>query len=169
MEVFSIIRSEEVRRNDHHQPENSALTTSTPPPITGKNGTLESSAPMTQGTEDLNHEEIDKLRAFLSSLDQSSGLCSLATSGYSPCSGQKIKVADGALAAVAGHGTIALSSSLSLKSMLHVPKLSVNLLSFPKIIQDLNCHVIFSRSRLCVLGKYCRENDWACQGWTLLS
>ena len=63
---------------------------------------------------------------------------------YNPCSRQqKIKVADGTLAATTGQGTINLTPSLTLKSILHVPKLSVSLLSFHQITKDLNCSVKF--------------------------
>lgn len=74
---------------------------------------------------------------------------------------QKIKVADGTLATVARHGTIVLAP-LALKSILHVPKLHVNLLFIPKITQNLNCKVIFFSFSLCVSGKYYGEDDWAC-------
>ena len=63
---------------------------------------------------------------------------------YQPCpSNKKIKVADGSLITVAGQGTVAFSSSLILKNVLHVPNLTVNLLSIHKITQELNCHVTF--------------------------
>lgn len=67
---------------------------------------------------------------------------------YQPCSSnRKIKVADGSLINVVGQGTVVFSSMLILKDVLHVPKLSVNLLSISKITQDLNCHETFFNDR----------------------
>ena len=48
------------------------------------------------------------------------------------------------MASIAGKWTIPLTPSLSLKSVLHVPKLSINLLSIHKLTKDLNCKVVFS-------------------------
>ena len=72
---------------------------------------------------------------------------------YTPSPGnRKVKVADGTLATLAGYGTIYLTSSLILKNVLHVPKLSVSLLSIHKITTDLQCHVTFFPS-------YCMFQD----------
>ena len=63
---------------------------------------------------------------------------------YNPCPGnRKITVADGSPITVAGQGTVNLSNSLSLNNVLHVPKLSSNLISIHQITKDLNCRVIF--------------------------
>lgn len=73
--------------------------------------------------------------------------CSKFFSTYSPCAGnKKIKVADGSFSAIAGIGSIPLSSSLTLHNVLHVPNLSCNLLSVSKITHDLNCRAIFDSS-----------------------
>jgi len=48
--------------------------------------------------------------------------------------------------------------------MLHVAKLSNNLLSNHKITQDLNCVVIFFLVPIVFLGSCHREDDWNCQG-----
>ena len=59
---------------------------------------------------------------------------SKAFSNYIPCTGnQKIKIVDGTLVTVVGSGDVFLTSSLTLRNVLHVPKLSVNLLSIPQI------------------------------------
>ena len=130
---------------------------------------------------ELNKEEIDKLKRFISKLEKpeghsyfaqtgkysfslsaskiqfsspwiiDSGASDLTTnsskvfSNYIPCSGnQKIKIADGTLVTVVGQGDVFLTSSLTLRNVLHVPKLSVNLLSIPQITKDLNCSVNFT-------------------------
>ena len=68
-------------------------------------------------------------------------------SGYIPCLvNQKIKIVDGTLVIIAGQGDVFLTSSLTLENTLHVPKLSVNLLSIPQITKDLNCSVNFTQS-----------------------
>ncbi|KAM7509193.1 hypothetical protein LguiA_019646 [Lonicera macranthoides] len=60
------------------------------------------------------------------------------------CAGnQKVKIANGSFAAVAGKGTIIVSPSLTLKDVLHVPNLSYNLISVSKLALDLNCQVNF--------------------------
>ena len=69
---------------------------------------------------------------------------SLQFKTYTPCpSNRKILVADGSLTTVAGLGDIQITSQLTLKNVLHVPKLSTNLLSIQKLTHDLNCVVIF--------------------------
>ena len=66
-------------------------------------------------------------------------------SSYSPCAGnQKIKIADGSFSAVAGKGSVVLSPELSLENVLHVPKLSCNLMSVSKLAEDTNCQTNFS-------------------------
>ena len=61
-----------------------------------------------------------------------------------PCpSNRKIIVANGSLATVAGIGDIYVTPSLILKNVLHVPKLSANLVSIQKLTKDLKCFAIF--------------------------
>ena len=63
---------------------------------------------------------------------------------YSPCpSNWKTTVADGSLITVAGLGNIQLSPFITLKNVLHVPKLSTNLISIQKLTHDMNCSVFF--------------------------
>jgi len=63
---------------------------------------------------------------------------------YTPCpSTRKITVADETTTTVAGVGDIHITPSLVLKNVLHVPKLSTNLMSIQKLTKDLNCHVTF--------------------------
>lgn len=70
--------------------------------------------------------------------------CSHLFSSYSPCAGnRKIKIADGSFSAIAGIGSIKVSSLITLNNVLHVPKLSCNLLSISKITQDLKCQANF--------------------------
>lgn len=63
---------------------------------------------------------------------------------YTPCSStRKISIADGTTATVAGVGDIIITPRLVLKNVLHVPKLTTNLVSIQKLTRDLNCHVTF--------------------------
>ena len=61
---------------------------------------------------------------------------------YSPClSNKKISIVDGS--SIAGQGKIHVNSSLTLDNVLHVPKLSTNLVSIHWIVKDMNCCVVF--------------------------
>ena len=49
---------------------------------------------------------------------------------YTPCAGhEKVRIADGTFSPIAGKGSVQISPSICLKSVLHVPKLACNLLS----------------------------------------
>ena len=62
----------------------------------------------------------------------------------SPCrSDKKIAIANGSLTTVAGQGEVHLNKSIVLKKVLHVPKLSTNLVYIHRLTKELNCHVIF--------------------------
>ncbi|KAJ9700568.1 hypothetical protein PVL29_006057 [Vitis rotundifolia] len=66
---------------------------------------------------------------------------------YSPCPGNKrVRIADGNFSPIAGKGLIKTSEEIDLKSILHVPKLTCNLLSVSKLSRDSNCCVIFYES-----------------------
>ena len=58
---------------------------------------------------------------------------------------KKIRVVDGTLAAIAGWRAINLTPSLTLKFVLHVPKLSINLFYTHQITKDLNKDQIIGR------------------------
>ena len=63
---------------------------------------------------------------------------------YNPCpSNKKIATTDGSLTTVTGVGDIQISPTLILRNVLHVLKLSTNLISIQKLTQDLGCNVIF--------------------------
>ena len=63
---------------------------------------------------------------------------------YTPSpSNKKIAMANGSLATVAGFGGIYITPTLILKNVLHVPKLSANLISIQKLTHDLKCYAIF--------------------------
>ena len=69
---------------------------------------------------------------------------------YTPCAGnRRVKIADGNLSPIAGIGNIILSSSITLFNVLHVPKLTCNLVSISQLTKDLNCLVKFG-PRVCV-------------------
>ena len=71
-------------------------------------------------------------------------------SSYIPSSKNHIvKLADGSYSLVTGIETVTISPEISLQSILHVPKLSCNLISISKIAKDLGCMVNFS-STACV-------------------
>ena len=68
-------------------------------------------------------------------------------STYSPCpSNRKIVTADGSLITVAGLGDVKITPLVTLKNVLHVPKLSTNLVSIQKLTKDLCCNVIFDNN-----------------------
>ncbi|KAA0025959.1 reverse transcriptase [Cucumis melo var. makuwa] len=56
---------------------------------------------------------------------------------------EKIKIVDGSLAPIARKGQISLFNGLPLHNMLHVPRISYNLLSISKITRELNCKATF--------------------------
>ncbi|KAL6347733.1 hypothetical protein AAG906_026262 [Vitis piasezkii] len=63
---------------------------------------------------------------------------------YTPSpSNKKIAVVNGSLATVAGFRDIYITPTLILKNVLHVPKLSTNLVSIQKLNHDLKCYAIF--------------------------
>ncbi|KAG6517609.1 hypothetical protein ZIOFF_021005 [Zingiber officinale] len=63
---------------------------------------------------------------------------------YSLSSGQeKVIIADGTKATVAGKGSIKLTDHFFLSSALHVPSVSINLLSVSSITKQLHCSVTF--------------------------
>ncbi|KAA0042161.1 Cysteine-rich RLK (RECEPTOR-like protein kinase) 8 [Cucumis melo var. makuwa] len=69
---------------------------------------------------------------------------------YTSCAGnEKIQIADGSLAPIAGKGQIVLFDGFSLQNVLHVPKLSYNLLSISKITRELHCKATFLPESVC--------------------
>jgi hypothetical protein len=65
-------------------------------------------------------------------------------SSYNPCSGRdKARIADGSLSPVLSKGSISVTPSMTLASILQVPNLATNLLSIARIAIELNCRVIF--------------------------
>ena len=69
---------------------------------------------------------------------------SLLFTSHSPSAGnRKIKIVDGSFSAIAGSGSIKISPSITLENVLHVPKLSCNLLSISQLSRDLKCKVNF--------------------------
>ncbi|TYK16799.1 reverse transcriptase [Cucumis melo var. makuwa] len=69
---------------------------------------------------------------------------------YTPCAdNEKIRIADGFLAPIIGKGQIVLLDGFSLQNVLHVPKLSYNLLSISKITSELHCKATFLPESVC--------------------
>jgi len=65
-------------------------------------------------------------------------------SSYSTCAGNlKVKIADGSLSTVVGNGSIQLSDTITLESVLHVPNLACNLLSISQLTKTSNCSAKF--------------------------
>ena len=63
---------------------------------------------------------------------------------YTPSpSNKKIAVTNDSLATIASFGDIYITPTLFLKNVLHVPKLSANLVSIQKLTHDLKCYAIF--------------------------
>ena len=82
---------------------------------------------------------------------------------YTPSpSNKKIAVANGSLATIASFGDIYITPTLFLKNVLHVPKLSANLVSIQKLTHDLKCHAIFFPSYCVFSGTGFGEEDWTC-------
>ena len=64
---------------------------------------------------------------------------------YSPYNGDRmVKLADGSFTPITGFGIVWLITAFYLSNVLHVPKLSYNLLSISKRTADQNCIVNFS-------------------------
>ena len=77
---------------------------------------------------------------------------------YCPCPrNQKIKIVDETLVNIAGQGNISISPSLTLKNVLHYPKLSTNLLLIHHITKDLNCLVKFIYSKCVFQDHFTRK------------
>lgn len=55
---------------------------------------------------------------------------------------KKITMADVSATMVEGQGDIVINKILTLKNVLHVPKLLTNLLSIQKLTKDSNCNVV---------------------------
>ena len=63
---------------------------------------------------------------------------------YTPCSrNKKVCIADGSLSSITGQGSFHLSDKIVLQSILHVPKLSCNLLFVSRLSKDSNFRVVF--------------------------
>ena len=66
---------------------------------------------------------------------------------YTPYSrNKKVRIADGSLSSIIGQGSIRLSDKIVLQFVLHVPKLSCNLLSISRLSNNSNCRVVFCAS-----------------------
>ncbi|KAL5846693.1 hypothetical protein ACOSQ3_010217 [Xanthoceras sorbifolium] len=61
-------------------------------------------------------------------------------STFEPCQGNyNVKIADGSLSKVTGYGSVIISKTLTLQSVLYVPNLDCNLLSISKLTYDEKC------------------------------
>jgi hypothetical protein len=77
-----------------------------------------------------------------SASDHMTGMSPLFSS-YNPCSDRdKVIIANNSLSPKSGKGSISVTPSMTLASVLHVPKLAANLLSITRITIELNCRVI---------------------------
>ena len=71
---------------------------------------------------------------------------------YVPCpNNQKIRITDGSFLPITGKVSVPISKNITLKLVLHVPKLACNLLSISKLCQDSNYYLIFFYSHCKVL------------------
>ena len=83
---------------------------------------------------------------------------------YLPSSGlNKVRISDCSFSPIAGKGEIALTPTLTLNFVLHVPKLSCNLFSISKFTQTNNCVAKFfpSYSEFQDLGS--GKDNWQCE------
>ena len=72
--------------------------------------------------------------------------CAKLFSSYTPSPGNvKVKIAYGSLSTVASTGSIEICPNIVLNSVLHVPKLSYNLISISKLTREQNCIASFSQ------------------------
>ncbi|KAF7835374.1 Retrovirus-related Pol polyprotein from transposon TNT 1-94 [Senna tora] len=78
--------------------------------------------------------------------DHMFGDSGMFNSWYPYTQNYKVRIVDGSLADVTGIREVSLSDSITLKSVLFVPKLKCNLLSVPKLTSDSNCKAEFSHS-----------------------
>ena len=63
---------------------------------------------------------------------------------YNPCpSSRKKATVNGSLTTIAGARDVHISPTLTLRNVLHIAKLSTNLVSIQKLTQDLGCNVTF--------------------------
>ena len=63
---------------------------------------------------------------------------------YTPCSGsEKVRITDDNFSSIVGKGLIKISKNIDLQSILHVPKLTCNLLSISKLLKDFNYRINF--------------------------
>lgn len=71
--------------------------------------------------------------------------CSQLFDSYYPCSGsKKIRIANSSFSPIASKGNIKISENISLKLVLHVPKLACNLLFVSKLSKDFDYSILFS-------------------------
>ena len=63
---------------------------------------------------------------------------------YTPCAGnEKVRIADGTLSVIAGKGSVRVTNSITLHSVLHVLNLDCNLLSVNQLVKQNKCCAYF--------------------------
>ena len=55
----------------------------------------------------------------------------------------QVTIANGSTCNIVGSGTVKATSSITLSSVLNLPKLAFNLISVSKLTRDLNCYISF--------------------------
>lgn len=84
-------------------------------------------------------------------------------STYHHCpSNKKIATTDGTLVIVSGIGDIQINHFITLKRVIHVPKLTMKLVSIQKLTNDLSCSVTFQNDCCIFQDKGVRKDDWTC-------
>lgn len=78
---------------------------------------------------------------------------------YLPCAGNfKARIVNGSLSSVASKGSTRISNLIVFKSILHVPKLSCNLISINQLTRDSHCSAKFVPSH-CLSGTFTEKDN----------
>ena len=71
-----------------------------------------------------------------------------------------VMVADGSTCNIVGSGTVKTTTTITLSSILSLPKLTFNLISVTRITRDLNCYVSFFPDHCLFRDLYNKSGNW---------
>lgn len=87
--------------------------------------------------------------------------CSYLFSFYYPClSIEKFRIANGSFSSITSKRNVKISKKVTLKSVLHVPKLACNLLSISRLSKDSNYSIRFLPSTCVFQHQNLRKDNW---------